>query len=74
MATTTYGNTIAASANSLRNRATGWIDGFKAAAAKRKVYNQTYDELTALSNRDLADLGMSRSMIQGVAYEAAYGK
>ncbi|WP_342070489.1 DUF1127 domain-containing protein [Yoonia algicola] len=43
-------------------------------AAKRRVYHQTLSELESLSNRDLADLGMSRSMIQSVAYEAAYAE
>ncbi|SIT75155.1 protein of unknown function [Yoonia rosea] len=43
-------------------------------AAKRRVYNQTLSELQSLSSRDLNDLGMSRSMIKSVAYEAAYGK
>ncbi len=42
-------------------------------AAKRKVYRTTLSELESLSTRDLADLGLSRSMIKGIAYEAAYG-
>ena len=44
------------------------------AAAQRKVYRTTVAELDALSNRDLSDLGLSRSMIKSVAIEAAYGK
>ncbi|MFG5381903.1 DUF1127 domain-containing protein [Yoonia sp. R2-816] len=43
-------------------------------AAKRKTYRTTVAELEALSSRDLADLGMSRSMIKSIALEAAYGK
>lgn len=43
-------------------------------AAKRKVFRTTLSELESLSSRDLADLGISRSMIKGIAYEAAYGK
>lgn len=42
-------------------------------AAKRAVYRQTVKELESLSNRDLADLGLSRSAIRGIALEAAYG-
>lgn len=42
--------------------------------AKRKVYLTTLRELQSLSNRDLADLGLSRSSIKGIALEAAYGK
>ncbi|AML53273.1 DUF1127 domain-containing protein [Falsihalocynthiibacter arcticus] len=36
------------------------------------VYRTTFNELNALSNRDLADLGMHRSMIKRIAIEAAY--
>lgn len=43
-------------------------------AARRQVYRQTYNELAALSSRDLADLGISRGQIASVAYEAAYNK
>lgn len=39
---------------------------------RRRVYNQTVTELNALSDRDLADLGMSRSNITTIAREAAY--
>lgn len=42
--------------------------------AKRKVFLTTLRELQSLSNRDLADLGLSRSEIKGIAFEAAYGK
>ena len=41
-------------------------------AAKRKVYRTTYNELNALTNRDLSDLGIDRSMIKRIALEAAY--
>lgn len=41
-------------------------------AAKRKVYRTTFKELNALTDRDLSDLGMSRSMIKRIALEAAY--
>ncbi len=42
-------------------------------AAKRKVYRTTLAELESLSNRDLGDLGISRSAIKAIAFEAAYG-
>lgn len=38
---------------------------------RRRAYKKTVSELFALSNRELADLGMSRSMIRSVALEAA---
>ena len=43
------------------------------ATAQRKMYNQTVNELNTLSNRDLADLGLSRSMINEIAFETAFG-
>lgn len=53
------------------------IQNFRAVAAdkaaKRKVYRTTVHELSALSNRDLADLGIHRSAIKSLALEAAYG-
>jgi uncharacterized protein YjiS (DUF1127 family) len=40
--------------------------------AKRRVFNTTLNELGSLSNRDLADLGISRSEVRRIAWEAAY--
>jgi|TARA_R110000787_G_scaffold180729_2_gene292823 uncharacterized protein YjiS (DUF1127 family) len=62
-----YANTAQTTAPSLMARL---ID----AMAARKVYRTTLTELQQLDNRDLADLGISRSMIRAIAYEAAYGK
>jgi uncharacterized protein YjiS (DUF1127 family) len=42
--------------------------------AKRSVYRATVSELTFLSGRELADLGIHRSAIKSIAFEAAYGK
>ncbi len=42
--------------------------------AQYNVYRATVAELSVLSNRELADLGVSRSAIKGIAIEAAYGK
>lgn len=42
--------------------------------ARAAVYRQTLRELNALTNRDLEDLGINRSMIRAIANEAAYGK
>ncbi|SFT81960.1 DUF1127 domain-containing protein [Sedimentitalea nanhaiensis] len=39
---------------------------------RHRLFRQTVDELSGLSNRQLADLGMNRSMIRRVAYQAAY--
>ena len=72
MAYTTYGN--ATRTAGLRDRLTARIDAARADYAKWRTYRTTVNELSALSNRDLADLGLSRSMISSVAHEAAYGK
>ena len=41
--------------------------------AKYRMYRETLAELSGLSNRELADLGLHRSMLTRVAYQAAYG-
>lgn len=40
--------------------------------AQRRVYRETISELSALSGRDLADLGIHFGEIKRIAYEAAY--
>jgi uncharacterized protein YjiS (DUF1127 family) len=42
-----------------------------AAAARRRVYLQTRNELLSLNDRMLADLGISRSEINRVALDAS---
>lgn len=42
--------------------------------ARRKTYRQTYKELNSLTNHQLKDLGLSRSAVEQIALEAAYGK
>ncbi|CUH19704.1 hypothetical protein JSE7799_00491 [Jannaschia seosinensis] len=71
MATTTYGNATAIT--TLRESFAARIATARANHARWRTYRRTHDELSALSDRDLADLGMSRSGIRAVAYEAAYG-
>jgi len=44
---------------------------FKAARAKRAIYRTTKNELGSLTNRELADIGINRSMINRIAMEAA---
>jgi len=39
---------------------------------RRAVYKTTVRELSSLTSRELADLGLNASMIKRVAYEAAY--
>ncbi|MGB3243146.1 MAG: DUF1127 domain-containing protein [Sulfitobacter sp.] len=48
--------------------------GFEALAARYKqhrLYRETFDGLNALNNRELADLGLSRSELRYVADQAS---
>jgi len=44
------------------------------AFADHRTYLATYDELNSLSDRELADLNLSRLSIRDVARKAVYGK
>ncbi len=46
--------------------------GIREQMERRKLFRQTLRELNSLSNRELNDLGLSRSMIRRIAYQAAY--
>jgi uncharacterized protein YjiS (DUF1127 family) len=59
---------------SITARFTALREQYREAAAKRKKYHQILTELGNLSARDLADLGMSPSSTQEIAYRAAYGE
>lgn len=43
------------------------------AVKKRAIFNLTRRELSSLSDRELSDLGLNRSMINSIAHENAYG-
>lgn len=47
------------------------IASFKTARATRDEYTRVYDELSAMSDRDLADIGVYRGMIHDIALAAA---
>jgi uncharacterized protein YjiS (DUF1127 family) len=55
-----------------------WFEAGKKAATKlrtqRSNYVRTLHELEGTSDRDLADIGISRLSIREIAYEAAYGE
>ncbi|EBA03026.1 MAG: DUF1127 domain-containing protein [Paracoccaceae bacterium] len=40
---------------------------------KKRMYRITVQELSALSGKDLADLGINRAEIHSIAYKGAYG-
>lgn len=65
-------NHITAHKGSLAANGPGLIDELKLKIARYRLYRETLNELSALSNRELADLGLNRSMIKRLAYQAAY--
>lgn len=68
-----YVNSSRAVSVSLSDRLAGVVSVLRSAMNRRRVYAQTLAELNAMSDRDLADLGLSRDLIASVAREAAYG-
>ena len=54
-----------------------WFEAGKKTAtehrAQRSAYLQTVHALQSMSDRDLADIGISRLSIKEIAYDAAYG-
>lgn len=50
----------------------GTLAGLIARYSRYKTYRTTLNELSALSNRELSDLGMNRSQIRAVAWSVAY--
>lgn len=55
------------------HRVAAVFEDLKARYSRYAVYRTTLTELGALTDRDLADLGINRSVIKSVALEAAYG-
>lgn len=64
----------AAATSGLRGRLLTAVQRMQENRARRVVYRQTLRELNSLTARDLDDLGINRTMIPGLAHEAAYGK
>lgn len=57
---------------SVMDRVRGVIADFKTRAVQARVYRTTVAELSNLTSRELADLGIHRAEIKRIAYEAAY--
>lgn len=69
-----YLNASSTAGFGLMDRIANTVKSVKESLHRRRVYNQTVSELRSLSTRELADLGISRSMITRIALEAAFGK
>jgi hypothetical protein len=50
------------------------IQNAKGRIARRRKYNKLVDEIHALSNRDLIDMGAERSEMLHQAYQYIYGR
>ncbi|APX24075.1 MAG: DUF1127 domain-containing protein [Rhodobacteraceae bacterium] len=50
----------------------GIVASLRERNARRRLFKETVSELSGLSNRELSDLGLSRSMIRRIAWQAAY--
>ena len=51
----------------------GILAGIRQAIADHRAYLATFGELNALSDRELADIGLSRLNVRDVARDAVYG-
>ena len=69
-----YVNNTRSASPALSAEVGGIFKSIKVALERRAVYARTVRELNSLSDRELADLGISRLSIPQVAREAAYGK
>lgn len=69
-----YVNTTRVARKGLLDRLAAFKDGMATAIQSRQVYLRTVAELNALTDRELADLGIARISIPEIAREAAYGK
>jgi uncharacterized protein YjiS (DUF1127 family) len=50
----------------------GWLDAVKLNRRRNAIYRQTLRELSSLSERELNDIGLSRSQVQQVSLQAAH--
>lgn len=57
----------------LAARIRGLFENIKAGRAQRREYNRTVRELSALTDRELLDLGLSRYDIHDIARRHVYG-
>lgn len=69
--TTTMAN-IAANTEFARPAGFGFFSDLSKAFADWRLYRRTLAELQGMSDRDLADLGVSRLSIRDIAFDAVY--
>ncbi|ETW12677.1 hypothetical protein ATO8_11684 [Roseivivax marinus] len=64
--------TTTATTGTLGARATSFVEAWRARSAQRRVYRETYRELSRLTGAELADLGLHRSQLKSIAWQAAH--
>lgn len=67
-----YASDIRTANASLTDRFAALTKNLGVRFARYKTYRQTLNELAALSDADLRDLGLCRAQIRSVAYEHVY--
>ena len=66
-----YVTTTTASPNGIWARLTSAADTLAREFKTRRLFRETFDGLSALSNRELADLGLNRADLRRVAWDSA---
>ncbi|MFK7838051.1 MAG: DUF1127 domain-containing protein [Sulfitobacter sp.] len=66
-----YLNTTTAHQSTALSHVAAFFEGVVARIKLRRLTRETYEGLSALNNRQLADLGLSRSELRAVASESA---
>ena len=68
-----YDSNLTQSSNGLFGWAPALLSELRSRYQRKRVYRQTLRELSALSARELDDLGLNRSMLKRVAWQASQG-
>lgn len=66
-----YMNVTTATAPAWGSRLRSTLSGLATRYKNYRLYRETYEGLNALTDRDLADLGLHRSELQAVARDSA---
>ncbi len=69
-----YVNSTRAASSSFPDRVSAVANHIQGALARRRMFSQTARELNALTDRELADLGIHRADIRQIAMQAACGR
>ena len=74
----TFAQDILGAHSSLIERIGAALNTYRTERAERlaneRMYRRTLSELSSLSPREMADIGISRDQVESIAHEAAFGK